>query len=65
MVTVNIEKIVDHLATEIRRALEDSVNEVIPGTPFETHELFGAFRRAVVSNCSAWESVPDDCVAVD
>ena len=62
MARVNIEEIVDHLSSEMRRALEDALREVAPEVEVDSYALFRAFRRAVGRKCSTWESVPDGYV---
>ena len=62
MASVKMEEIVDHLSTEVRRALEEAVHQVDPNTRIDAHELFRAFRRAIGRKCSTWEQVPDDYV---
>jgi len=62
MATVKLEEIVDHLDTEVRRALEDSVHEILPNSNFDSHELYHAFKRAISRNCNIWEQVPDQFV---
>jgi hypothetical protein len=62
MAKVKVDEVVDHLSNEMRRALEDAVNEVIPGAQFDSNELFRAFKRAVYRKCNAWEAVPDQYV---
>ena len=47
MASVNIEEIIDHLSTEVRRALEDAVQQVAPNTRIDSHEFFRAFHRAI------------------
>lgn len=59
MAKVKIEEVVDHLSSEMRRALEDAVNEVVPNARFDSYELFRAFKRNVYRKCSTWETVPD------
>lgn len=59
MAKIQIENVVDHLSSEMRRALQDAVSEVLPGADFDAYELFRAFRRAVGRKCNTWESVPD------
>jgi hypothetical protein len=61
MAQVRIEEIVDHLRSEMRRALEDAVKECIPNALFDSHELFEV-QRAVYRKCSVWENVPDQYV---
>lgn len=65
MARVKIEQVIDHLRSEIRRALEDAVHEAIGDAGFDSGELFLAFRRAVGRTCSTWESVPDRYVKCD
>jgi len=62
MARVKIEDVIDHLDSEMCRALEDAVQEVIPGARFDSRELFRAFKRAVYRKCSIWEEVPDQYV---
>lgn len=59
MARVKIEEIVDHLSSEMRRALEDAVSEVIGDAAYDSYELFRAFKRAVYRKCNTWENVPD------
>ena len=59
MAKVKIEEIVDHLSSEIRRALSDAVKEISPNSNIDEQELFRAFRRAVARKCNTWERVPD------
>ena len=65
MAQVNIEAIVDHLSSGMRRALADAVQHVLPGANVDSHALFRAFKRAVARKCSTWEYVPDDYVDDD
>jgi len=64
MARVRIEEIVDHLSSEMRKALEDAVREVLSDDEFDSYELFRAFRRAVGRKCNTWEQVPDHYVEV-
>jgi hypothetical protein len=57
-----MEEIVDHLSTEVRRALENSVRQVAPDARIDSYELFRAFRREIGRRCSTWEKVPDHYV---
>jgi hypothetical protein len=59
---VDPEEIVDHLSSEMRKALKDAVRDVLPGAHFDEHALFRSFRRAVGRKCNKWEQVPDNCV---
>ncbi len=60
-----MEEIVEHLATEMRRALSDAVKSNIPGAQFDEYQLFREFKRAVRRKCSAWGRVPDNYVDAD
>jgi hypothetical protein len=62
MARVKPEAIVDHLSSQMRRALEEAVLRVIPDAEFDSHQLYREFRRAVGRKCSTWERVPDRCV---
>lgn len=62
MASINIEKIIDHLEFDIRRSLEASVEELLPGATFDTYQLFRVFKRKIVQKRQTWEPVPDACV---
>ena len=62
MAKVKIDEIIDHLSTEMRRALSDAVKETLPAAMFDEYELFRSFKRAVSRKCSTWEQVPDKYV---
>ena len=65
MARVQMEEIVEHLRTEMRRALEDAVKQATPGAQFDSHDLYREFRRAVGRRCNMWEEVPDPYVDTD
>jgi hypothetical protein len=62
MAQIKPEEIVDHLSSEMRRALERAVKQVIPDAEFNSYSLLRAFKRHVGSACSTWETVPDQYV---
>lgn len=62
MARVNVEGIIDHLSSDMRRALEDAVRRQIPDAEFNRSALFREFRRAVYRKCNTWERVPDRLV---
>ena len=62
MAKVKIENIIDHLDTEIRRALEETIKDHFPNTNFDNRAVFRTFVRMVGRKCSTWEDVPDDFV---
>jgi hypothetical protein len=62
MARVRIEGVIEHVDYDLRRALVDAVNEVIPNAQFDDYALFRAFVRAVGRKCNTWESVPDHLI---
>lgn len=62
MARVKIEEILEHLSTEMRKALKQAVESTIPGAEFDERELFRNFRRSVGRKCGVWENVPDQYV---
>jgi hypothetical protein len=65
MARVKIEDIIDHLSSEMRKALVAAVENELPDAEIDAHSLFRAFKRAVGRKCSTWESVPDSYVDID
>lgn len=65
MARIKPDEVVDHLSSEMKRALEAAVLEVLPDAEFDRNELFRAFKRAVRRKCSTWERVPDQYVDCD
>lgn len=62
MARVKMEGIVDHLSSEMKRALGRAVTRTLPGVEFDRSKLYREFKRAVASRCSTWERIPDRCV---
>ncbi len=62
MAQIQVEEIIDHLSSEISKALAQAVNYVDPDADCTRNELFRAFKREVRRKCSQWEKVPDRCV---
>jgi hypothetical protein len=62
---VRIEDIIDFLDSDIRKALKDSVDKVIPNNNVDSHQLFREFKRSISRKCSTWERVPDQYVEND
>lgn len=65
MAKVKIEEIVDHLSSEMRRALAETFATVAPGVQVDDRELFREFKRNVYRKCNIWENVPDRYVEKD
>ncbi|RJE90709.1 hypothetical protein D3P07_00980 [Paenibacillus sp. 1011MAR3C5] len=62
MARIKMEEIVDHLSTEMRKALSEAVKSNIPGVQFDEYQLFREFKREVRRKCNTWERVPDNYV---
>lgn len=62
MARIKVEEIVDHLSSEFRRALAETVREHIPNAEFEEYALYRTFRRKIDAKCNVWETVPDQYV---
>lgn len=65
MARVKIEEVIDHLSTDMRKALRQAIENTMPDAEFDDRELFRSFRRAVGRKCSTWERVPDQYVESD
>jgi hypothetical protein len=59
MAEVRIENIIEHLDHDMKRALEDAVSRVLPGTGVDRTALYREFRKAVGRKSSTWVKVPD------
>jgi len=65
MAQVQIEEIVDHLSTEMKKALEDTLFRHFPDQSFDRNAVFRDFKKAVYRKCNLWETVPDQYVRKD
>lgn len=65
MARVKIEDIIEDLSSEMKRALEDAVERVLPDSRFDRNHLYREFKRAVGRKCNTWERVPDSHVDVN
>ena len=65
MASVKIESVLEHLDSELSRALEDTVRQVAPDASFNARSLYRDFVRRAYRRCSVWEHVPDSYVKVD
>jgi len=59
---INAEEIVLNLPSQMRKALAQAVNEILPGQTFDEATLYKAFAKAVRKQCGTWTTVPDKCV---
>jgi hypothetical protein len=62
MAQVRIEKIIEHLDYDMKRALEDAVLRVIPNAKVDRSELYNEFRKAVWRKSTTWVQVSDSDV---
>ena len=62
MAQVKIEDVLDHLDSEIGRALEDTIRQFAPDVTCNRGELLRFFQKRVYQHCAVWETVPDGCV---
>lgn len=65
MAKIRVEQVLDHLGPNLRRALDESVKNVIPGATFDADKLFSEFKRNVRLRCRQWEQVPSQYVDAD
>ena len=62
MARIKIESVIERLDSEMKRALEAAVEEVLPNVTVDRGDLYRAFKRAVARKCSTWVTVPDHYV---
>ena len=55
---IQIESVIDHLGTDIKRALEATIEELYPEARVDRHEAFRVFKRMVGRMCSTWVDIP-------
>ena len=59
MAKIKIEEIIEHLDSELKRALEDTLKECFPNQDFDARVVFKTFIKQVSRKCGSWENVPD------
>ncbi len=57
--------IFDHLAPQMRAALDEAVDKTLPGVEVDKRQLYLAFRRALALKLKQWENVPAAAVDAD
>jgi ubiquitin C-terminal hydrolase len=62
MPQVKIEDLIDHLDSEFKKALDDTMREFAPTVQYDRTEFFKFFLKRVYHHCSIWEKVPDKLV---
>ncbi len=62
MASVRIQDILDHLSSDIKKALTIAIENSIDDADFDEGELYREFSKAVGQKCNTWESVPEHLV---
>ena len=65
MARIKIERVLEHLDSDIIRALEETLKTHFPNVRFDEREVYRTFLRAVDRKCSTWERIPDHFVEKD
>lgn len=65
MARIKLESIIEYHDSDIRRAIDDAVNNVTNSNDIDSYELFRAFKRSVSRRFSTWVRVPDQYVEKD
>ena len=65
MARINVEKVVDKLADELKASLKSAVNTVAPDSNIDIHSLWREFKKQVTRNCKQWEQVESTAVDTD
>ncbi len=65
MARVKVTEIVDHLAPQLRAALDEAVERSLPGVEVDRAKLYREFRRALGTRVKMWENVPNAAVDAD
>jgi hypothetical protein len=58
-------EVLDHLAPQVRAALDEAVEKALPGVEVDKRQFYLAFRRALATKLKAWENVPAATVDAD
>jgi hypothetical protein len=59
---VKIEDVIDHLESDFKKALAETMKKFAPDIRFNEAEAFRFFLGRVYNHCRVWEPVPDRCV---
>ncbi len=62
MARITFVEIVDHLAPQVRSALDEAVEKAVPGVAIDRAMLYREFRRALGTRTKTWENVPNAAV---
>jgi len=59
MAKLNIDKVVDHLEDEFRRALQLTIKEHFPDQDFNARAVYKTFKEELYKKCNDWEDIPN------
>jgi hypothetical protein len=62
MAHIKIDDLVDHLDSEFKKALDDTMRHFAPEAQYDRTRLFKFFLTRVYHHCSVWENIPDKLV---
>ncbi len=62
MARIKLVEIVDHLAPQMRAALDEAVERTVPGVEIDRARLYREFRRALGARAKMWENIPNSAV---
>ncbi len=62
MARIKLVEIVDHLAPQVRAALDEAVERAVPGVAVDRAMLYREFRRTLGTRVKMWENVPNSTV---
>lgn len=65
MARVKMDELVDHLSSEMKKALDDTLQKHFAGQSYDRNAFFRDFTRNVYRRCNVWENVPDQYVEAD
>jgi hypothetical protein len=70
MAQINIEKVVDHLNAEMRKALKETIqkhfpNQAYPNQLHHEREILRTFKNSFSRKCNHWPYVPDAYVEAE
>ncbi len=65
MARIKVAEVFDHLAPQMRAALDEAVDKALPGVEVDKRQLYLAFRRALATKLKVWENVPASAVDAD
>ncbi len=65
MAKVNIEEVINHLESDMRKVLDATIREHLPYQDFNSRNVFKSFKKQVNKKCRSWESVPNKFIRSD